>query len=169
MDYMLRQLRASVWKNAAPTDDVNKLIGEYVSPLVSTPPTCNLLLLIFHHRTFVHILQEDLLKCPGSRRGMKLLSNINPEWQTAIQQSCGRLVYVPYSIHLVYWIEWFHRGFIMSKVIQSVQRKVYAVYKGRYMPDEREDIHYVSCMIQVVCWPCLHCTYILGHISSIMW
>ena len=86
VDYMLRQLCASVWKNAAPTDDVDKLIGEYVSPLVSTPPTCDLLLLIFHRRTFVHILQEDLLECPGSRRGMKLLSNINPEWQTAIQQ-----------------------------------------------------------------------------------
>jgi len=38
VDYMLRQLHASVWRNAAPTDDVDKLIGEYVLPLIFTPP-----------------------------------------------------------------------------------------------------------------------------------
>lgn len=38
------------------------------------------------HRYMMEIFQDDLAECPGLRRGCKLISVVNPAWQSTIQQ-----------------------------------------------------------------------------------
>ncbi|KAI6156016.1 hypothetical protein BKA82DRAFT_4349330 [Pisolithus tinctorius] len=63
VDYMLNLLHESVRKDAASKEDFEKTISSI----------------------FVQIFQDDLVDCPGNRRGAKILA-VNPQWQMTIQQ-----------------------------------------------------------------------------------
>ncbi|KAI6006647.1 hypothetical protein F5J12DRAFT_939363 [Pisolithus orientalis] len=63
MDYMLNLLHKSVCKDAASKEDFETTISS----------------------VFVQIFQDDLVDCPGNRRGAKILA-VNPQWQTTTQQ-----------------------------------------------------------------------------------
>lgn len=64
VDYMLNVLRETAHKTAPTKEMYEKEV----------------------HLHMIQIFQNDLAECPGVRRGSKLISVVNPQWQSTIQQ-----------------------------------------------------------------------------------
>ncbi|KAF8417185.1 hypothetical protein L210DRAFT_817367, partial [Boletus edulis BED1] len=65
VDYMLNIIRHTAHKTAATKELYDKELHKYM----------------------MQIFQDDLAECPGLRRGSKLVSVVNPVWQSTIQQN----------------------------------------------------------------------------------